>query len=69
MKEYDIESIDKMLEAQKSIMHLLHPLPQRARERILIYFSDVVSDPDAECDKEAKEIVLQVADILGITTP
>lgn len=64
-----LEDIDKLLDAQKQIIHILHPLPDRAKKRILTYFSDVTSDPDANQKEWKMEAIKEIANILGLEKP
>lgn len=61
-----LDEINEMLEAQKKIINILHPLSDRAKRRVLGYFADLVSDPDAESLGNEVDILKQVQEVLGV---
>lgn len=61
----ELEKIDSMLDATKNIIHILHPLSDRAKKRIITYFYDLCSDPENGGFQET-EIIKRVSELLGV---
>lgn len=58
----------KVLNATGQVIKVLDPLSDRAKKRVLNFFCDLVTDPDAKCDSSHLEILKKVAAELGIQT-
>ena len=56
----------KSSEAATNIVKALDPLSDRAKRRVLIFFSDLVQDPAEECTFAQLEILKEVAKHLGL---
>ena len=55
-----LERIDQTFDAAKEICRALAPLTGRAQQRLLVYFQDLVTDPEGDGSFHELEILKQV---------
>ncbi len=56
----------KISAAASNIVKALDPLSERAKRRVLVFFADLVQDPDEDCTFKQFEVLKEVARHLGI---